>query len=82
MLGAPYWGALQHPKPLSRPVPPQRGGEPAVKISEKCPLTAGRAVRQRLFIWQNQSEQEAEAAEWGGITTTLRWGSWWDGVTM
>lgn len=36
------------------------------EISEKCPLTAGRFAQQRLFVWQNQSEQEAEAAGVGG----------------
>lgn len=75
MLDAPYWGALQPPslfQGLSHP------GMSALWLlksvrnaenSEKGPLTAGRVARERLFIWQNWSEQEAEVAGVGGSPT-------------
>lgn len=51
------------------------------EISEKGSLTAGRVAWQRYFIWQNRSEQEAEAARAGGDHHHPS-SSWRDGVTV
>lgn len=70
--GCPIWVALQPPslfQGLSHPgmaalwlLKSMRNAE----NGEKGPLTASRVAWQRLFMWQNRSEQEVEVAGVGG----------------